>query len=173
MIAHETDHLGKAIEAAPDADALRQCLLGWKQDSGLPIHATLAELGKTLVRAYPQVDGERINHLLAELDASLYGGAQALELEAWKQSFRTELERIGRRKPFHAVPYGIRDCRYSTRCNTRCAVCRGIDPDIPVAIPAASGDPGHDARCNPGIFFRSPGLCHNSPMSSSNEALSV
>ena len=105
MIAHETDHLGKAIEAAPDADALRQCLLGWgNRILGLPIHATLAELGKTLVRAYPQVDGERINHLLAELDASLYGGARALELEAWKQSFRTELERIGGRKPFHAVP---------------------------------------------------------------------
>jgi hypothetical protein len=104
-IAHETDHLGKAIEAAPDADALRQCLLGWgNRILGLPVHATLAELGRTLVRAYPQVDGERINHLFAELDASLYGGAQLLEPDAWKQSFRTELERIGGRKPFHAAP---------------------------------------------------------------------
>ena len=104
-IAHETDHLRQAVEAAPDADALRQCLLGWgNKILGLPIHATLDEWGRTLVRSYPQVDGERINHLLAELDASLYGGARILELEAWKQSFRTELDRIGGRKPFHAAP---------------------------------------------------------------------
>jgi len=104
-VAHETDHLRKAVEAAPDADDLRQCLLGWgNRILGLPIHATLAELGSTLVRAYPQVDGERIYHLLAELDASLYGGARVLALEAWKQSFRIELDRIGGRKPFHAAP---------------------------------------------------------------------
>ena len=104
-IAHETDHLRKAIEAAPDADALRQCLLGWgHRILGLPIHTTLTELGRTLVQAYPQVDGDRINRLLAALDASLYGGARLLEPDAWKQAFRSELDRVGGRKPYLAAP---------------------------------------------------------------------
>jgi hypothetical protein len=104
-IAHETDHLRKDLESARDADVVRQCLLGWgNKVLGLPLHATLTEWGQAVRQAYPQVDGSSLDHLLAALDASLYGGTRGLELEAWKRAFRTELDRVGRRKPFHAVP---------------------------------------------------------------------
>jgi hypothetical protein len=107
-IAHETDHLRKNFEAARDADVLRKCLLGWgNKVLGLPSHTTLTEWGQTVARAYPQVDSENLDQLLAVLDASLYGSTRGLELEAWKRAFRIELDRMGRHKPFHATP--IRD----------------------------------------------------------------
>jgi hypothetical protein len=104
-IAHETDHLRKNIEAARNADVLRKCLLGWgNKVLGLPHHTTLTEWGQAVVQAYPQVDGESLDQLLAVLDASLYGSTRGLELEAWKRAFRIELDRMGRHKPFHAHP---------------------------------------------------------------------
>ena len=107
-IAHETDHLRKNVEAARDADVLRKCLLDWgNKVLGLPHHSTLSEWGQTVAHAYPQVDGESLDQLLAVLDASLYGSTQGLELEAWKRAFRIQLDRMGRHKPFHATP--IRD----------------------------------------------------------------
>jgi hypothetical protein len=107
-IAHETDRLRKDLEAARDADVLRQCLLGWgNKVLGLPLHSTLTEWGQAVAQAYPQVDGENLDHLLAALDASLYGGTRGPELEAWKRAFRIELDRVGGRKPFHAAP--VRD----------------------------------------------------------------
>ena len=103
-IAHETDHLRKDLEAAPDADALRQCLLAWgNRVLGLPVHSTLTEWGRTLTQAYPQVDAGSLDHLLAALDASLYGGTRGLDIEAWKRAFRIELDRVGGRKRFHPV----------------------------------------------------------------------
>jgi hypothetical protein len=100
----ETARLRKELEAAADAPALRQCLLAWGSEVlGLPAHSTLRELGQTLVRAYPQVDGVRINALLAELDASLYGARLAPELAAWKEALSRELDRLGARRPFRSV----------------------------------------------------------------------
>jgi hypothetical protein len=107
-IAHETDRLRKNIEAARDADVLREYLLGWgNKVLGLPRHTTLSEWGQAVVQTYPQVDGESLDQQLAVLDASLYGSTRELELEAWKRAFRIQLDRMGRHKPFHGTP--IRD----------------------------------------------------------------
>jgi hypothetical protein len=100
----ETARLRKELEAAADATALRQCLLAWGSEVlGLPAYSTLKELGQTLARAYPQVDGVRINALLAELDASLYGARLAPELAAWKEALSNELDGLGARRPFRSV----------------------------------------------------------------------
>jgi hypothetical protein len=101
----ETARLRKELEVAADAPALRQCLLVWGSEVlGLPAHSTLKELGRTLARAYPQVDGVRINALLAELDASLYGTRLAPELAAWKEALSNELDGLGARRPFRSLP---------------------------------------------------------------------
>lgn len=100
----ETARLRKELEAAADAPALRRCLLAWGQEVlGLPAHSALSELGQTLARAYPRVDGVRINALLAELDASLYGARLAPDLAAWKEALSNELDGLGARRPFRAV----------------------------------------------------------------------
>jgi hypothetical protein len=102
----ETARLRKELEAAADAPALRQCLLAWGSEVlGLPAQTTLMELGRTLARAYPQVAGTRINALLAELDASLYGARLAPELTAWKKALSDELDGLGARRPFRAVAF--------------------------------------------------------------------
>lgn len=101
----ETSRLRKQIDAAPDAQALRQCLLAWGSEVlGLPVHTTLTEMGRILVQAYPQVDGVRIHSLFAALDAILYGGEQALEPVTWKQAFMDQLDRVGARKHFRTAP---------------------------------------------------------------------
>ena len=97
----ETARLRKSIDAAADARVLAQYLQDWGvRVLGLPFQTPLMELGRALVRAYPGVDGERVHRLLTALDASLYGGGQALDLEAWKRDFSGELNRIGARKPY-------------------------------------------------------------------------
>jgi hypothetical protein len=101
----ETARLRKHFEAATSITELRQCLLVWGGEVlGLPAHTTLVELGRTLARAYPKVDGRRISRLLAELDAALYGAARSPNLAAWKQAFMEELGHVGMRKPFHVSP---------------------------------------------------------------------
>ncbi len=101
----ETARLRKHVEEATDVAALRQCLLAWGSEVlGLPTHTPLMELGRTLVKAYPQVDGARLSRLLAELDASLYGAALAPNLGVWKQAFGDELGHVGMHKPFRVSP---------------------------------------------------------------------
>jgi hypothetical protein len=101
----ETARLRKHVEEATDVAALRQCLLAWGSEVlGLPTHTPLMELGRILVKAYPQVDGARLSRLLAELDASLYGAALAPNLGVWKQAFGDELGHVGMHKPFRVSP---------------------------------------------------------------------
>ena len=97
----ETIRLRKAIDAVEDARALAQYLQDWGvRMLGLPFQTPLMELGQTLAQAYPECDAEHVQRLLATLDASLYGGGQDLDLDAWKRDFIDELDRIGIRKPF-------------------------------------------------------------------------
>jgi hypothetical protein len=100
----ETTRLRKAIDAAEHARTVAQYLQDWGvRVLGLPFQTPLVELGQTLVLAYPGVDAEHVRRLMAALDASLYGGGQALDLDAWKRDFNGELDRIGIRKPFRAA----------------------------------------------------------------------
>jgi hypothetical protein len=100
----ETTRLRRAIDMAENARALAQYLQDWGvRVLGLPFQTPLVEMGQTLVLAYPRVDAERVQRLLAILDASLYGGRQNLELDAWKRDFIDQLDRIGIRKPFRAA----------------------------------------------------------------------
>jgi hypothetical protein len=97
----ETGRLKKRIEAAHDERELRRYLQDYASEVlGLPAQSTFTELGRVMETAFPRFDVTRIKQLLGDLGASLYGGGKAmLEIEAWKQAFIDELERLGRRNP--------------------------------------------------------------------------
>jgi len=97
----ETGRLKKRIEAAHDERELRHCLQEYASEVlGLPAQSTFTELGRAMETAFPRFDVTRIRQLLGDLGTSLYGsGKVTLEIEAWKQAFIYELDRLGRRKP--------------------------------------------------------------------------
>jgi hypothetical protein len=96
--------LRKLIETATDVRQLHRYLLAWGREVlDLPARATLQELRLAIAEACPQPEGARISHLLAELDASLYGNGQPLNLAAWKKTLLDQLVTAGARPASRAV----------------------------------------------------------------------